>query len=204
MSREIYHGTPMTPRAALLAVLPGRAGCVSYFRPDDAEAVEAVCPRIMFRQRRFQFLARGREERRGMGSGSGLDPLLSMAGAAPESRTLGCNPRHARRTFPAQRWAFERLAVRQNVGCSLVAYGRPSRPPCSPLRPIRQGGPRMDRRPEARARGLPALPRQDGRCGQVAGQPLAALAHDARGGRGVRLSVRERRQHIAGAERVAL
>lgn len=46
----IHHGTPMTPRAALLAVLPGRAACVSFARPDDVEAVEAVCPRIMFRQ----------------------------------------------------------------------------------------------------------------------------------------------------------
>ncbi len=50
-AKVIYHGTPLTPRAALLDVLPGRAGCVSFFRPDDTEAVEAVCPRVMFRQR---------------------------------------------------------------------------------------------------------------------------------------------------------
>ena len=30
----IYHGTPMTPRAALLDVLAGRAACVSFWRPD--------------------------------------------------------------------------------------------------------------------------------------------------------------------------
>lgn len=32
---RIYHGTPMTPRAALRAVGAGRGLCVSFFRPDD-------------------------------------------------------------------------------------------------------------------------------------------------------------------------
>jgi len=61
----IYHGTPMTPRAALKAVLPGRAACVSFARPDDVQEVEALCPRIMFRQRRVQLLAGGAAARRG-------------------------------------------------------------------------------------------------------------------------------------------
>ena len=43
----IYHGTPMTPRAALLDVCDGRAMCVSFYRPDDVEAVEAISPAIM-------------------------------------------------------------------------------------------------------------------------------------------------------------
>ncbi len=30
-SPVIYHGTPMTPRAALIDVLSGRGGCVSFF-----------------------------------------------------------------------------------------------------------------------------------------------------------------------------
>ena len=46
MTALIYHGTPMTPRAALEAVLPGRAACVSFWRPDDAEAVASVSPFI--------------------------------------------------------------------------------------------------------------------------------------------------------------
>lgn len=44
----VYHGTPLTPRAALLAALPGRGACVSFYRPDDVEAVEATCSRIMY------------------------------------------------------------------------------------------------------------------------------------------------------------
>lgn len=37
----IYHGTPLTPRAALLSVCAGRAMCVSFYRPDDVKEVEA-------------------------------------------------------------------------------------------------------------------------------------------------------------------
>lgn len=51
----IYHGTPMTPRAALLGVMPGRAACVSFYRPDDVDAVESVCPRIMYDNGAFSF-----------------------------------------------------------------------------------------------------------------------------------------------------
>ena len=43
----IHHGTPMTPRAALLDVCAGRAMCVSFFRPDDVEIVERISPTIM-------------------------------------------------------------------------------------------------------------------------------------------------------------
>lgn len=61
----IFHGTPITPRAALEAVLPGRAACVSFFRPDDVEAVEAVCPFVMYDNGAFSFwqqaLRSGRE-----------------------------------------------------------------------------------------------------------------------------------------------
>jgi len=47
MTPLIYHGTPLTPRAALNAVLPGRGACVSFWRPDDIEAVQQVAPFIM-------------------------------------------------------------------------------------------------------------------------------------------------------------
>ena len=72
----IYHGTPMTPRAALLDVCDGRAMCVSFYRPDDVEAVEAISPAIMFRQWSVFVLEAGAARRRGMGWGSGLASLL--------------------------------------------------------------------------------------------------------------------------------
>lgn len=49
----IYHGTPLTPRDALRSVCTGRAMCISFYRPDDVEVVEAISPAIMFRQRRI-------------------------------------------------------------------------------------------------------------------------------------------------------
>lgn len=51
----IHHGTPMTPRAALLDVCAGRAMCVSFYRPDDVEVVEAISPTIMFDNGAFSF-----------------------------------------------------------------------------------------------------------------------------------------------------
>lgn len=51
----IHHGTPMTPRAALLAVCTGRAMCVSFYRPDDVEAVEQIAPFIMYDHGGFSF-----------------------------------------------------------------------------------------------------------------------------------------------------
>lgn len=51
----IYHGTPMTPRAALLDVLVGRAACVSFYRPDDVGAVESISPAIMFDNGAYSF-----------------------------------------------------------------------------------------------------------------------------------------------------
>lgn len=46
-SKTIYHGTPLTPRAALRA-MAGRAFCVSYWRPDDVEVVEEISVDIMY------------------------------------------------------------------------------------------------------------------------------------------------------------
>jgi hypothetical protein len=51
----VYHGTPMTPKAALQAVLPGRASCVSFYRPDSIADVEAVSPFIMLDNGAFSF-----------------------------------------------------------------------------------------------------------------------------------------------------
>lgn len=51
----IYHGTPLTPRAALLSVCPGRAMCVSFYRPDSVRDVEAIAPAIMYDNGAFSF-----------------------------------------------------------------------------------------------------------------------------------------------------
>lgn len=50
----VYHGTPLTPAAALDAVA-GRAFCVSYYRPDSVEAVEAMAPFVMYDNGAFSF-----------------------------------------------------------------------------------------------------------------------------------------------------
>jgi hypothetical protein len=55
MSPVIYHGTPMTPRDALLTVCAGRAMCVSFFRPDDVTVVEQISPLIMYDNGAFSF-----------------------------------------------------------------------------------------------------------------------------------------------------
>lgn len=51
----VYHGTPLTPKAALHAVLPGRASCVSFYRPDSVADVEAVAAFIMYDNGAFSF-----------------------------------------------------------------------------------------------------------------------------------------------------
>jgi hypothetical protein len=38
----------MTPNAAFEAVMPGRAVCVSFYRPDQVELAEKHCPQIMY------------------------------------------------------------------------------------------------------------------------------------------------------------
>jgi hypothetical protein len=179
----IYHGTPLTPRSALLDVLDGRAACVSFYRPDDVEAVEAVCPYLMFRQRRVFVLAGRAENRARMGSGSRLGPLLRMAGTASvHAGTVGSHSRCTWRPLPAQRRASQRLAVRTVEGGSAVAHGwadRAARPAVRTLRPhsTRLGRGRLTSR---EGRGLRRLPSANGGSVCLLGQPLASNSHDAR------------------------
>jgi hypothetical protein len=44
----IYHVTPVTPRSAFRAIMPGRAAVVSFYRPDDVDITMELCPRIFF------------------------------------------------------------------------------------------------------------------------------------------------------------
>lgn len=50
----VYHGTPLTPAAALQAVA-GRAFCVSFFRPDSVADVEAMAPFLVYDNGAFSF-----------------------------------------------------------------------------------------------------------------------------------------------------
>jgi len=51
----IYHGTPLSPAAAFAAVMPGRAACISFFRPDDVSRAETHCGQIMYDNGAFSF-----------------------------------------------------------------------------------------------------------------------------------------------------
>lgn len=201
----IYHGTPLSPRAALMDVLPGRAACVSFFRPDDVEAVEAVCPYLMFRQRRVQLLDAGAQVGARVGVGSGLDALLSVVGgsafrAGPVGGDTGCTGG----TLPAQRRDAQRLAIRAQSRGSTLAHGRPAGALSAALRALRPGGTRLDWRPKEGTCGLRSLPSPHGGSRQAARQSLAAASHDARGARGSRLPFLNGRQHQPRAERTSL
>ena len=78
----------MTPRAALQQ-MAGRAFCVSFYRPDDVEVVEAISPAVMFRQRRVLILAGRIKSWSGLGRRSGLETVLQMAGAEFAARPMG-------------------------------------------------------------------------------------------------------------------
>lgn len=198
----VHHGTPMTPKDALLEVCRGRAMCVSFFRPDDVEAVEAISPTIMFRQRGFFFLESGASSRRGMARKMGLGRLLRVVGAeAISSRALGCNPGYARSAKPAQRCTTSRMAVRSTRRAPL-AHGRTNRAIASALRDIRPSLLGLDGR--GKVNRLPRLSQADARGRSGLRQQVAGHSHDARDRRCLRLPLSQRRQHIAGAERMAL
>ena len=197
MTALIYHGTPMTPRAALLDVGKGRAFCVSFFHPQDVEAVQEISPAVMFRQRRVQRVE-GRNEARGwLVYPRGLDAVLSLAGAAPiPPRPMGSDTRCARCAEPAQRFTAAGMAV-WSEGCASLAYGRADRSALAPVRAVRPGLPWMDRRgQDARYAGVS---RSHGRSGAGFGQSMAGAAHDARHGGCAHVPFCQRRQHIAGA-----
>lgn len=198
----IYHGTPLTPRDALLSVCTGRAMCVSFFRPDDVEAVEAISPDIMFRQRSLFHVEGSAASRRGLDGEMGLVGLLRLARAALVSTgTVGSDPRYAGGTFPAQRRADPAMAVRSK-GCAPLAHGRADRAIVAAVRTVRPSVLGLDRRGQA---SRPArVSCAHGGSLACLGQPLACPAHDARDRRGLRLPLRQRGRDNTGTERVAL
>lgn len=197
----IYHGTPLTPRAALVSVCTGRAMCVSFYRPDDVEVVEAISPAIMFRQRRVFILEGCNASWSGMGRNApGLATLFPVVGTPPvPSWPVGSDPRHSRRSLAVERCAAARVAVWAK-GRTALAYGRADRTAVAPLRQVRPGLPWLDRR--GQGSGLSSLSRTDGGSGAGLGQPLARPSYDARDTGGIRLPVRQRGQHLTSAERM--
>lgn len=198
----IYHGTPMTPRAALLNVCAGRAMCVSYWRPDDVEAVEAISPAIMFRQRGLFRVAGGAEARRGVVHPPRLDALFRVAGAATVSTgPVGSDAGRSGGAKPAQRCAAERVAVR-GPWSAAVAHGRPYRAAVAIVRETPARLPWLDGR--GQASGPARVSRPHGGTGPRIRQPLAGRSHDARDQGCVRLPLRKRGWNDPRAERVAL
>lgn len=196
----IYHGTPMTPRDALVSVCSGRAMCVSFYTPRDVEAVEAIAPFRHVRQRRVLILASSAAPWSGLGRASRLDALFRVVGAAlVPSRQMGGHPRHAGSTITAKRRPSARMAVRAE-GCAPVAHGCADRTAAAPVRAIRPGVLGLDR---AEGR-LAGLSRADARGRSGARQSRAGHSHDARNGGGLRLPVRQRGQHLTRSERVAV
>lgn len=198
----IYHGTPLTPRAALLDVCKGRAMCVSFFRPDDVEAVEAISPDIMFRQWRVLYVESSAKARGRMGRTMGVVGLLRLVRAAPvPPRKVGSRSRYAGRAKPAQRRAVAGLAV-WSKGCAPLAHGWANRPTSGPLRAMGSRLPWVDG--QRQAFGQARVSRPHGGSGQGPRQLLARLAHDARNQGRFRLSVRQRGRDNTSTERVAI
>lgn len=201
----IHHGTPMTPRPALINVcsprlsedglteLPGRAMCVSFYRPDDVEVVEEISPAIMFRQWRVQQVARCGQTRRGMGRcPEGLYAILSLAGAASEVRAMGGHSGPAGCAQPAQRRTVRRLAIRPVLRRPALAYGWPVTAAPTALLAIRQSSIGMDWRSEEGAGWLSSLPRTHEGSESNPRRKMAAHPYDARYRRGLRLPIRQR------------
>ena len=202
MSVTIYHGTPMTPRAALEDVGAGRAFCVSFFHPQDVEVVQAISPAVMFRQRRVFGMESCHEARGRLVHPRGLDAVLSMAGASPVSpRQMGSDPRCTRGTKPAQRFTHSRVAVWAE-GRAAVAHGRADRSAAEIVRAVQPGVSRMGR-PRQDA-GYAGISRTDGGSRAGFGQPVAGPAHDARHGGCAHVPFPQRGQHEPCAERMAI
>lgn len=208
MNALIYHGTPLTPRAALQSIMPGRAACVSFYRPDDLEALLAICPQFMFRSWRVLILDGGDACWEGMGRGRArgmVASLLPMVGADHlASRALGDYAGHPCGPIAVERWSAERLALRSFARRAGLAHGRIDRSACPTVRAIPARLRRMDRRSEEGAGRLSSLSPQDGRGYSPDGQCMAPTAHASGNGSGLRLSLYQRRQHQPRAERVEI
>lgn len=202
----IYHGTPLTPRAAFEAVMPGRASCVSYFRPDNLEAVLAECPQVMFRQRGVLILDAGPSSgHRPYGCAEGrLGGLLRVARPVGfSSGAMGDYTGYSGGSITAQRRPAQRLAFWGSRRAGL-AYGRAARAAGEALRTIFARLPWMDWRPEKGAGRMRGLFSADGRGRRPYGQYVAPAAHASRNAGRSAISLRQCGQHVARTERSPL
>jgi len=202
MQPTVYHGTPMTPRAALQQ-MAGRAFCVSFYRPDDVEVVQQISPAIMFRQWRVFFLAISFEKWAGMGRGSRLAAVLQMAGAATSGRTLGSDTRQPRRTITDQRRIAERLAV-WSMGRTALAHGQSDRSPAATVRQIRSGLLGLDGAGQRFHSWVRSVVSTDGRSCKCLGQSMAKHSHDARRDGCAGVSLSQCGQHKFSTERTSV
>lgn len=204
----IYHGTPLSPRDALISVCTGRALCVSFFRPDDLEVAEAIAPALMFRSRRFFILDAGNAGRQGMGPskpGCVVEILLRVARAeVVPSRPVRNSTRQPRRSVAGQRRSSARESIRSQQNGAGLAHGQSDRAAWLPVRTIRPRLLGVDRRPEEGAGWLRCLPTQDGRRRPAVRQRMAPNAYAARHLSCVRLPLRGRRCDDTRPEWVAL
>lgn len=201
---QIYHCTPLTPRAALEAIGIGRNFCVSFWRPDDAEAVERIAQTVMFRQRRIFRMASGDEARRGMVYPRRLDAVLSLAGTKTARQPLGDHSRCAWRAVPAQRRATHRLAIPVRVVSAGLAHGRARVPAAAALRSMAEGLHRMDWHGRGQGGWLSGLVRADAGDCTESGWQMAAASSFARCPSGPRVSLCKRGREQRRAERMAL
>lgn len=209
----VHHDTPLTPRAAL-RTMAGRAFCVSFWEPRDAEVVEAVSPAIMFRQWSLCRMAGRHEARRALVRARRLGAVLRLARISPvSSRSVGSDPGCPWRAFAGERRAAQRLAIRPVEGFAALAHGWANRPLSAPRGSIRQGLSRLDRgvRPEGgHSQARPARRRlrgvfpPHGRIGAGDRQSLAGDAHDARRAGRPRVPFHQRRRDVSRTERSSL
>jgi hypothetical protein len=201
---DIYHCTPMTPRAALEELGVGRNFCVSFWRPDDCEVVERVASTVMFRQRGVFRMAGGHEARRGMVRSRGLVALLSLAGTTSPWQSLGHHTGRSRRTLSGQRWSGERVAVWDREGGSGVAHGWPCLTPAETVRPLPDRVHRMDRDRRRQGGRLHSMVRTDVRnCAGNRGS-VAAASPPSRRACSARVPICERGRQQRRPERMAV
>jgi hypothetical protein len=201
----IFHGTPLTPRAALEALLVYRAACVSFWRPDDAEVVGAICSAVMFRQRRVLRVDRRYEARRAMVHPRGLDAILRLGRVATgPAGQVGGDPRRAWRAFPAQRQPAQHAAVGPGEVGAALAHGRADRAPDQALRAVRAGLLGLDRHWSRCRGGLRGVVAANGRGRRGARQSLAQPSPHARRARRAGVPLHQRGRHQRRAERITL
>lgn len=204
MHPTIYHCTPLSPRAALEAIGVDRNFCVSFWRPDDVEAVERVASAVMFRQRRIFGMAGSNEARTRMVCPRRLVSLLRMVGTALAWQPMGSDTGCTRRAVTAQRFADDRLAFWRRTRRSGLAYGRADRSAAATMRPLPARLHSVDRSGRGQARWLSSMVRTNVGNTAALDRPLATDSPVTRSNGRARISLRQCGCEQRCAERMAI